>query len=350
MLTLFPIAAFIVTALLLLGGKKLALKLGYADTPGGRKQHDHPVPPIGGLVILPVFIAGCWAAGLQSEVPWPLVAGIATLLCMGAIDDKHPIKPFYKFAIMVWTACFVVIFGHAQIGQVGNLFGFGLVELGILSKGFTIMCLVLLMNSINMFDGVDGLAGGFCALVAFWMMVVCAGAGQWMPFWTLFILFAALAGFLMFNMRSPFRKSATVFLGDAGALSLGLVLGWFAIRLTQPVNAPIAPITVIWIIAIPVMDAFALFIARSVRGKHPFNADRNHLHHRFLDAGISPVMTTALILALISVFALIGFVAQAYYIPAYILFYLWMAVFIFHTASIKNPKGYAFLSHLSQKP
>lgn len=86
---------------------------------------------------------------------------------------------------------------------------------------------------------------------------------------------------------------------------MGLLLGWFCIKLTQGEAAPFEPATVIWIIALPVMDAFALFIARSLRGLHPFNADRRHLHHRFLDAGISPSKTTWIMLGLISVMAFV---------------------------------------------
>lgn len=343
---IFPLLAFALTVVALLFGKHLALRCGFADKPGGRKRHDSPVPPIGGLVILPVIVGVAWCAGLQSIIPWPLVAGLATLLLMGAIDDAITVKPAVKFAIMVLTACFVVIFGEAQIGKLGDLFGFGMVELGWLSKGFTIMALVLLMNAVNMMDGVDGLAGGFCALVAFWMMVVCVNMGP--EFLTLAIMLAALLGFLVFNMRAPWRKSASVFLGDSGSLCLGLLIGWFCIHLTQGADAPLRPVTVIWIIALPVMDAFALFIARSLRGKHPFNADRRHLHHRLQDAGLGSGQTTALMLAIVAIMALTGFMAQVHGIPPVVLFALWMVLFIIHTWGLLHPRGGAFFSRNSK--
>ena len=348
MTAIYPIAGCLITAILLLAGRHLALRFGYADRPGGRKQHDAPVPPIGGLAVLPVFLVVSWAAGFSDIVPWPLVCGVVMLLVMGAVDEVRPIRPFFKFALMVWTACFVVIFGEAQIGQLGNLFGFGLVELGFLSKAFTIMCLVLLMNAVNMMDGIDGLAGGFCALVAFWMMVVCAGAGQALPLWTLAILLGALLGFLAFNLRTPVRKSASIFLGDAGALALGLLIGWFAIKLTQGPGAPVAPVTVIWMIAVPVMDAFALFIARSLRGLHPFNADRRHIHHRLLDAGLSHSAATTVLLSLIAIFALVGFMAQANDVPAWVLFYGWMVIFIAHTMVLLSRRGDTILPRIVQ--
>lgn len=350
MLSLYPIAAFALTAVALFAGRLMALRVGFSDRPGGRKRHDQPVPPIGGLVIVPVFIAISWAAGLEAVIPWPLATGLGALLLMGAFDDARGIKPAIKFAIMLWTACFVVIFGEMQIGNLGNLFGFGEVELGWLSKGFTILCLALLMNALNMMDGVDGLAGGFCALAVFWFLVVCLGAGgsHSADGLALGILLAVLLGFLVFNMRAPWCKSASVFLGDAGSLCLGLLLGWFCIRLSQGGTKLLEPVTVIWMIALPVMDAFALFIARSLRGKHPFNADRRHLHHRFLDAGLSPARTTAVILSIVAVMALTGFVAQVYVLPHVVLFGLWMILFVIHTAGLMSSRGLRLFSRSSR--
>lgn len=346
MIWLNSFVAFTLCAAVLYGGRILALRHGFADKPGGRKKHDNPVPPIGGLAILPVFFAVSWFAGFQDIVPWPLMVSIAALLIMGTIDEARTIRPYIKFAIMIWTACFVVIFGEVQIGNLGDIFGFGPVELQWMSKGFTVLCLALLMNAINMLDGIDGLAGGFCALMTFWFLIVCVAAGQWMYVGTLGILLGTLLGFLAFNMRAPWRKSASVFLGDGGALCLGILLGWFSIRLTQMPDAPLEPITVIWIIAIPVMDAFALFIARSIRGLHPFNADRRHLHHRFIDAGLTPAKTTTLILALIAVTAVIGFVAQAQNVPPVFLFALWMVLFTLHTIGIAHPRGYTMFTRV----
>lgn len=338
---LFPVLAFALTAAGLWAGRFLALKAGYADKPGGRKKHEAPVPPIGGLLVVPVFLLITYLAGAQDIVPWPLAMGLLVLMVMGAVDEMRPIKPFLKFGIMVWTCCYVVVFGDTQIVQLGNLFGFGLVEVGFISKAFTVMCLVLLMNSINMMDGVDGLAGGFCALVALWMAVACTSHYPHLA-QVLYILFACMAGFLIWNMRFPWLRSAKIFLGDSGALCLGLLLGWFAIKTTQMPKPPLEPVTVIWFIALPVMDAFALYIARSSRGINPFKADRRHLHHRILDAGFAPAQVTVMILAVIAALALLGLVAQVKAVPDYILFYAWLLVFALHTVGIMHPKGYLY--------
>jgi len=337
----FSLLAFVLCAALLFTGRILALRLGFADAPGGRKMHDVPVPPIGGLAILPVFALVSYLDGAQDIVPLPLVIGLGILLLMGAIDDIRPIKPSLKFAIMVLTCCYVVIFGEGQIHSLGNLFGLGDVSLGLMANAFTVMAIVLLMNAINMIDGVDGLAGGFCALVTLWFMTAAYAAGLIIPFEALAILLSVLVAFLAFNMRHPLRKKASVFLGDSGALCLGLLIGWFCIKLSQIPDAPLAPATIIWLIALPVMDAFGLFIARSLEGKNPFMADRRHLHHRITDSGVSPGTTTIIMLGLYSIMAMIGLGAQAAQVPAAVLFWLWMAVFIAHTYGILRPSLWA---------
>lgn len=343
---ILPIAAFFVSVLLLWGGRHLALRHGFADKPGGRKRHETPVPPIGGLVILPVFIAMSLIAGQSEIVPWPLLAGLATLLLMGAVDDIRPINAAVKFIIMIWTCCFVVIFGHGQIVTLGDILGMGeaVLPLGLAAEAFTVLAFVLLMNAINMIDGVDGLAGGFCTLIVMWLLVACGMAGYAPGFGALSILLGCLAAFLAFNLRGPWRKKASVFMGDSGALCLGLLIGWFAIRLSQPPTMLLAPTTTIWLIALPVMDAFGLFVARSLRGLHPFNADRRHLHHRFIDAGISPAMTTWIMLGLFSLTALIGFAGQFNDVPPVIMFGAWLALFVAHLTGIVHPRGYTFFT------
>ena len=326
-------------------GRHLALHHGFADKPGGRKRHEAPVPPIGGLVVLPVFIVVSAIAGISEIAPWPLLAGLTTLLLMGAVDDIRPINPAVKFIIMVWTCCFVVIFGKGQIVTLGNIVATGevLLPLGFVAEAFTVLAIVLLMNAINMIDGVDGLAGGFCALVSGWLLLACVTADYAPGVEALSILLGSLLAFLCFNLRGPWRKKASVFMGDSGALCLGLLIGWFAINLSQPPVMLLQPTTTIWLIALPVMDAFGLFVARSLRGLHPFNADRRHLHHRFIDAGISPAMTTWIMLGLFSLTALIGFVGQFNNVPPVIMFAAWLGLFAAHLMGIIHPRGYTFI-------
>src|SRR5690606_15367016 len=97
----------------------------------------------------------------------------------------------------------------------------------------------------------------------------------------------ALAGFLVYNLRTPLRKQAAVFMGDAGSMALGLVVAWFAMSLAQEPHVVFAPISVAWILALPIIDICAQFNRRVREGRHPFSPDRGHFHHHFRHAGIS---------------------------------------------------------------
>ncbi|HPF77740.1 MAG TPA: MraY family glycosyltransferase, partial [Alphaproteobacteria bacterium] len=140
-------------------GIVLAGKVGLVDKPGGRKIHDGAVPLVGGLIIVPVFAVLCYMADLPSLMLLsPLFGGVLLLLIIGALDDKFHIHPWARFVIQIWLACYIVIFCQGEIENLGNLYGFGDVHLGWFAKVFSVTCLVLLMNAINMLDGMDGLA------------------------------------------------------------------------------------------------------------------------------------------------------------------------------------------------
>lgn len=334
---LIALSGFVISVLLLFAGRRLALKIGFIDKPGGRKKHLDEVPPIGGLVIIPVFCGLSIYGGLNNYVSWPLLIALLSLLVMGVVDDRFQIRSWVKFFLQIAIAAFVVILGGAELQSLGNIFGLGELKLWYGAPIFSIVCFVLFMNALNMMDGMDGLAGGFAAVVLFWLMLAAALSGIWSAFWGMALMLACLLAFLAFNMRYPFHPKASVFLGDAGSLALGLLLGWFCIHLTQGYNAALPPMAVAWIIALPVIDTFALFFTRLKMGKHPFDADRNHLHHRLLQARVRPALATPLILIMAYAFGLIGYGGYKAGLPDYVLTILWVAMLAVYTGlRLKN--------------
>jgi UDP-GlcNAc:undecaprenyl-phosphate GlcNAc-1-phosphate transferase len=317
----------------------MAIKLGHqydlVDTPGGRKKHKGPVPLVGGLVIVPVFAALVYFSGLYENLPLlPLLGGIFFLLSVGAIDDKFHIHPWARFVIQIWLSCYIVIFAQSELENLGNLYGFGDVHLGWFGKAFSVTCLVLLMNAINMMDGQDGLASGFVAVALGWLMLASWQAGNILSFWAMIFLMMPILAFLFFNMRHPFREKASVFLGDAGSLSLALLLGWFAIRTAQDGVEPAAipAVVIIWIMTVPIMDTFAVFFTRMKQGRSPFEADRLHLHQRFVDHGIETKYAVPIILALAFVTGGIGYLGIQIGVPEYLLLYSWSGILLLYTA------------------
>lgn len=347
-------AFFIVLALIPLTCK-LAAKAGFVDQPQGRKQHDSPIPPLGGVVLFTVFIIFMLIYGF---LPWAVFTALALILVVGIVDDAWEIKATFKFAIHFLAAFTIVVGGGAQIHSLGNLLGFGHIGLFWLAIPFSIACVVYIQNAVNMMDGVDGLAGGNSLLIFGWLLLAESmrfdhmmkaqisgdagdiASGLMIP-WNeqLPILMACLAGFLVYNMRSPFLKKAKIFLGDAGSMALGLMIAWYAITLSQGPYAVIEPVSVAWIIALPIVDSFALLVTRIKEGHPPFKPDRRHFHHHFANAGFTPGQTSFLILTYSALLGCIGFFGIKLGVPEYVLGWGWVALWMGHTMlTLKSEK------------
>lgn len=333
-LLIIALGGFWLTLVLFKLAIPLAVRAGLVDKPGGRKKHDGAIPLIGGLVIIPVFALLSYVIDLPSLMLLsPLLGGVVLLLVIGALDDKFHIHPWARFVIQIWLACYVVIFCNGEIENLGNLFGFGDVHLGWFAQIFSVTCLVLLMNAINMLDGMDGLAGGFVAVALGWLMFASYQTGFMIPFWAMAFLLIPILGFLAFNARYPTHPKARVFLGDAGSLSLALILGWFAIKLSQvqEPNEIFPAVSIIWIMSVPIMDTFAIFFTRMKQGRSPFDADRLHLHFKLQDRGYPPQIATPMILGFALTTGGIGYLGIKIGIPEYVLLYSWSAILIAYT-------------------
>ena len=281
--------AFAMTTLALLLLQPLAARLNLLDHPNDtRKDHAHPTPVTGGIAIL----AGCLLAffGMQASASGMQAFSAAAILLVvvGIYDDIHDLRWYWRIAAQAVAALIVIYWGGVRIEQIGPVFGLGELSLGFLSVPFTVFATVGLINAMNMIDGADGLAGllGLAALAMFAAAAVYAGnlvlAGR------LSVLCGALAAFLAWNVRLPWRPQAKVFLGNAGSALLGLVIAWTAFRLTQNPGHPVNPVLALWLLPIPVMDCLVLIARRLQEGRSPFSAGRDHIHHFMQDAGFGP--------------------------------------------------------------
>ncbi|WP_440995048.1 hypothetical protein [Arhodomonas sp. SL1] len=268
--------------------KPVAPALGLVDHPGGRKQHRGEIPLVGGIAIFVGLLVGLPAGYGIVPAAAPLVTGMAALLALGIVDDARGMRGITKLGCQVAVVTLVVIWGGVAIERVGALPGIGTVSLGPAAVPFTIFALVGLINAVNMLDGLDGLAGGVVLGGFGWLLLLAGLQGQSLHMAVSGLLLAAVAAFLLLNARLPWRPRAEVFLGDAGSMSLGLALGWCIVGLSQVEAAVISPVAYLWVVAVPVIDTLSLMVRRVLRGRHPFSADRDHLHHLFLRAGFTP--------------------------------------------------------------
>lgn len=316
--------------------RRWALSFGFVDKPGGRKRHEDAVPPIGGLVVFSAFIVMSigwlfFQEMLDAETLWFFVA-LALLVVTGALDDRYNLAPRVKFLIQ-FVAAFILVFpadGHlANLGN--NLFGFGPFWLGFMMYPFAIMATVLLINAVNLMDGLDGLAGGKGVIILGGLTVSALWHGGHALVPLLLILIVALIGFLFFNMRFPWRARASVFMGDAGSLTLGASLAWFSFHLAHdPDIRVIEPISVAWLLALPIYDICGQFARRMSEGRHPFDADAHHFHHHFIHEGVSVSGATLRILGLVFLCAVIGIGGVEIGVPVPVLTYSWIILLLVH--------------------
>ena len=337
---IISLVGFVLAYFLFARGQFLARKLNFVDKAGGRKEHVGAVPPIGGLVIIPVFIFCVVLARIVSGVwlvSWPVVAAVGAILVMGAVDDKCNLSARFRFFMQFVVAVFIVLLTQAKITFLGPLFSPENVYTSYLAIPFTVLCLVVLMNALNMLDGLDGLSGGWCMVVLL-VFAGTAGAEERWPFvWAALFMLGPLFAFLVFNMRHPWRRKAAIFMGDSGAMALALFIGWLVIRLSQAplehkFDYVLPPAAMIWILAVPIMDLFALFFVRIAQGRHPFSPDRLHFHYRITDKGYAPEKTVPFMLLLTVLFSAIGIGGYLAGVAEYILMYLWIIILLAHTA------------------
>jgi|SRR5579862_169879 len=297
---------------------------GLLALPGLRKDHEGAVPAVGGLAMGAAFLAAYALTGLAVSLSPLLAAAVAIALAGGVLDDRHELSSLPKFGFQIAAAALLAASGDALLTHLGHLMSPQLFTLGRWAIPLTVFALVGVINAVNMADGLDGLAGGLALAACVNFGAAASLAGHAPEFTAICIAAGAVLGFLLFNAPSPWRGQAVVFMGDAGSLLLGLLLGWFAVRLSMAGRPALAPITAVWILALPIADTVALLLRRALRGHNPFRADRQHLHHILLALGLSPGQTLAGLVFLSFALGAAALAAEALEVPQYAMFYLYM--------------------------
>ena len=325
----YTMVAFASTLLFLNVLRRAAHDFGLVDIPSSRKTHFGEIPVVGGLAIAGAFLMTCLIQGSPSV---PFVAGCIVILVTGLFDDLNEFSAPSKFVGQLVAAVMMTSWENLFLVDLGNLFGTGDVLLGNWGIPFTLFCAIGIMNAMNMIDGLDGLAGGIGLIAAGWLCLAAGLGNQVADARVLWILSAAIAAFLIFNLRHPWRRHADVFLGDAGSMFLGFVLVWFAVFITQTAPRHFYAISAVWILAVPIMDAVYVMLRRMIRGMSPFSADRRHVHHTLMYMGLSGTQTSWLLLAVSLLFGAIGFFGWFCGIPEYVLTYAFLATAVAHCA------------------
>lgn len=282
--------------------RPLALSVGLVDVPSARKSHSGNIPLIGGLAIfvasLAVLIVQSSLAGsellISASLPAFYSAG-AIVVFVGVWDDYRELPAIPRIFAQLAATLVMIYGGNVLLSDLGDLSLDGSVlYLGYLAVPFTLFATLGVINAMNMCDGLDGLSGSLAliGLLGFGIANALWGASENQQ---LIVVFSAcIISFLTFNLRTLWRPKASIFLGDAGSMLLGITLSWIAIVLTQGPDRIMSPAAALWFLMLPIYDAVSMMVRRLLKRQSPFQADREHLHHIFLLAGFSVGETVTL--------------------------------------------------------
>ena len=317
----FSVISAVISILLL---SRLAVFMGLVDVPDKRKAHVGHIPVIGGLAIvvaIPIIFT-------VFNFHWPFNQAITLLALVlflsGLIDDKVALTPKFRIIVQITVALLTVFVGDLHLYYFGDIFGFDDFYLGFWGEFLSILAIVTAINAFNMIDGIDGLLAMLLINVFVAMLFVDQSLSQFY-----IVCICQLLVFLLFNLGIVSRKGycRKVFMGDAGSMLFGYLVVCLLIDKSQHPAIEMRPVTVLWIIAVPLMDLVAIVIRRSRKKQSIMKADRDHLHHIFIRMGFSARGALIVIVFISALLCAIGLLSEYYQIPEALMFYSFIAVF-----------------------
>lgn len=308
-------------------------KQGLIDKPNERKIHTEPVSRLGGVAIFASTMLTFLFLVFLSYYPYgSLLSGIllgsSLMFLLGLMDDIYTLDAKFKLFIQVTIATLVYLLG-VKIDSIFNPFG-GVIYLGHFSYIFTVLWIVGISNAVNFIDGIDGLAGSVITVNSITLGIIAVAMIPPNPISALiaFILAGSMLAFLTYNFNP-----AKIFMGDSGALFGGFLLATLSITGVMKAAA-LAIILPFVVLAVPIIDITYSSLRRISKGKSPFIADSEHIHHKLLKAGFTQNMTVAI---LTSVAIVAGAIASCFAgsIKHYII-YIFALVLIMFVLSLVN--------------
>lgn len=331
---IFPLIALLVSAIFTMVVMpwllKFCKKRGFYDKPDERKVHTNNIPRLGGSLFVPAILVGISTSlfimgNFSSDTPLikvstlVIITGIFIIYLIGLLDDLMGLPARFKFIVQFVAALFLPCCGL----YINNMYGlFGIYDVPIyIGYPLAIFLNLLIVNSINLIDGIDGLASGLSviALVIFIFLFGRLGVVSY----TIFA--AALIGtvlvFMYFNLFGNMSRGTKTFMGDTGSLILGYALAYLTLKyaMHNPHVLPYRPHALLiacTLLIVPIFDLTRVAFARLLNRKSIFHPDKTHIHHLCMRAGFSMRGTLVLILLLQIAFCVINFILIKYTVSA----------------------------------
>lgn len=328
------------------------------DPIDSRKLHKHITPRLGGVAFVPVqcclfaltvvfvYKVNFIDLHIVTSQVFPmfimLLCGLVMLFLVGIADDLIGIGYKFKFVVQVLVACFLPLSGL----WINDFYGFLWIHavspwIGI---PLTVFIVVLIVNAINLVDGLNGLCSGIVGVASLVLGILFMYYQAWIHALFAFITLGVLLSFFYFNVFGASKKRRRIFMGDTGSMTLGYSVAFLAVSFAMN-NASLKPysegaiMVAASVLIVPVFDVLRVMIVRFMAGESLFKADRNHLHHKLLRSGFTHTGSMLMLLGLSLFFCIINIVMVRYFsvsIVVLIDFSLWIILTVIFNQAVKQ--------------
>ncbi|AAM23455.1 UDP-GlcNAc:undecaprenyl-phosphate GlcNAc-1-phosphate transferase [Caldanaerobacter subterraneus subsp. tengcongensis MB4] len=263
--------------------KKLAFAIGAIDVPDDKRRiHTKPIPRLGGLAIFAGTMASLLLLLPKSHETIGIILGSLVIVLLGVLDDKYTLSAKVKLVGQI-AAALILILSGIRIDWISNPFGSGVIYLkSWVAISLTLLWVVGVTNTINLIDGLDGLAAGIAFISSTSLFIISLLNGRYATAVISIAIAGASLGFLPYNFNP-----AKIFMGDTGAMFLGFLLSAISIQGAIKSATAIAIVVPVLVLGVPIFDTLFAIIRRILNKRPIMEADRGHLHHRLLDKGLN---------------------------------------------------------------
>ena len=285
--------------------KKVSFLVGAVDHPNLRKIHENAIPRLGGLAIYFSFVTSSLFFLEFSSQLQAFLLGSSILVVIGVIDDIVELDAKIKLAGQILAVAPILNYILA-IDKFDNFLS-EFMFASYLAVPLVLLWIVGMINAVNLIDGLDGLAGGIAAIAAFTMAIICFGNHHFVSCGLAVLLAGSILGFLKYNYNP-----AEIFMGDTGSMFLGYSLAVISLFSMVQSTSAVTIMSPVLALGVPLFDINFAVLRRLLNGDHPFRADKEHLHHRFLHFGFNQKQTVLTIYIISLIFGVSAILLSKY--------------------------------------
>jgi UDP-N-acetylmuramyl pentapeptide phosphotransferase/UDP-N-acetylglucosamine-1-phosphate transferase len=272
-------------------------------SPNERSSHIKSTPHLGGLGVSfgAFFATGVFGSFMldsnEMSILIAITSSLVILFSAGLKDDIFGLSPKIKLFVEVLSALIFIVLTDIRIDSFYGLFGINELSV-VVSYIYTIFVFVIIINSYNLIDGIDGLAASVAIIIFICFLYYFISIKSFLAIVSISSMLGSILAFLRFNLSKGKRK---IFMGDVGSLVIGYVLAIFTTMILSTKFSSVhvidnKPVFILALFAFPFLDTLRVFILRGISGSSPFLADKNHFHHKLLEAGFSHIQSTIFII------------------------------------------------------